>query len=47
MNNGKAYMNQQTGQKMGASFVVMCLRQLDRPDLDMAWKTPAGGLVCR
>jgi prepilin-type N-terminal cleavage/methylation domain-containing protein/prepilin-type processing-associated H-X9-DG protein len=42
MNNGKAYMNQQTGQKMGVSFVVMCLRQLDRPDLDMAWKTPAG-----
>jgi prepilin-type N-terminal cleavage/methylation domain-containing protein/prepilin-type processing-associated H-X9-DG protein len=42
MNNGKAYMNQQTGQKSAASFVMMILRQLDRPDLDMALKTPAG-----
>jgi len=31
MNNGKSYTNQQTGQKMGVSFVVMVLRQLDRP----------------
>jgi prepilin-type N-terminal cleavage/methylation domain-containing protein/prepilin-type processing-associated H-X9-DG protein len=42
MNNGKVYMNQQTGQKSGVSFVMMILRQLDRPDLDMALKTPQG-----
>jgi prepilin-type processing-associated H-X9-DG protein len=42
MNNGKPYTNQQTGQKMGVSFVVLILQELDQPVLLSAWKTPAG-----
>ncbi len=45
MNNGKTYMNQQTGQKMGVSFVVMILQELDQPVLQSAWKTPAGSAL--
>src|SRR6185437_1436757 len=41
LNNGKSYADPATGKKTGASFIVSILRNLDRPDMDAAWKTPA------
>jgi prepilin-type N-terminal cleavage/methylation domain-containing protein/prepilin-type processing-associated H-X9-DG protein len=44
-NNGRPYVDPQTNQRRGVSFVVPLLASLDRPDLDRAWHASpqAGG----
>ena len=46
-NNGKPFVDPQTGKRSAVSFVVPLLPLLDRPDLYRAWKSqgsvPAGG----
>ena len=41
-NNGKPFVDPQTGKRSGVSYVVPLLSLLDRPDLHNAWRAQGG-----
>lgn len=42
LSDGRLFVDPQTGQKHGVSYVIPILPHLDQPLLDQAWKTPTG-----